>query len=208
MAALSTAAYRSRFRALSRVCYHTSVGAFISVRSLTTLSAVCLLTACSQAPAAPSGPVVPTGPLILRAVVQSSCSVAPGASPFMPEVRTRITVTDSGTEWVGTASSAAAGSVEVRFHQVSTAPDGVTVTGTVRGVAIHMPELVPSPVWDARIDFGADGHSIVNGTTFGGTAVEMKNGVDGTGTGAITVSDTTGRSCTGNAFTWSLSPSS
>jgi hypothetical protein len=71
-----------------------------------------------------------------------------------------------------------------------------------------MPELTPSPAWDARIDFGADGHSVLNGVTFGGGPLDTKNGVDGTGAGAIIVSDTTGRSCTGNAFSWSLAPAS
>jgi hypothetical protein len=176
--------------------------------SLPALVAAGLLAACDQPPTSPGGPGVPTGLVILRAVVQSSCNVAGGGTPFIPEVRTRIIVSQSGSDWIGMASSPAAGTVEVRFHETSTSPMGAAVTGTVKGMAIHMPELIPSPVWDARIDFGADGHAVLNGVTFGGGPLGAKNGVDGVGSGAITASDTSGRSCTGNAFSWSLAPAS
>ena len=166
-----------------------------------------LLAGCDQPPSSPDGSgssVVPTGAVVLRTVFQASCNGGPG----LPEVRTRVTVARVGSEWVGTAGSAASGDVEVRIHEVGPTPSGSSVAGTIKGTAIHQPELIAAPAWDGRINFGSDGRTSLTGVTFAANPVSTTYGVDGTGLGAIVLSDSAGRSCQGGSFSWSIVPAS
>jgi hypothetical protein len=61
--------------------------------------------------------------------------------------------------------------------------------------------------WNARFDFGSDGRTSVSGFVAAATPVSLTNGIDGSGTGSVSVSDTTGRACSGSTFSWSISPS-
>lgn len=175
--------------------------ALVGLRSLFAVIAVTLTAACDQPPSSPDGSsVVPIGAVVLRTVFQSSCNGGPG----VPEVRTRVTVALVGSEWVGTAGSAASGDVEVRFHEVGSTAAGSSVAGTIKGTAIHLPELISAPAWDGRINFGSDGRTSLTGVTFAANPVSPTNSVDGSGSGAIVLSDGAGHSCQGSSFSWSI----
>lgn len=176
-------------------------------------AAVCvgLLPGCgSSSPAAPDGgaaAIVMTGPQVLRVAMQSPCAEA--RLNFLAMVYTRVTVGRSGNEWVATTTNTAAGDVELRFHQSSSQGPAnlVQVSGTIRGTAIHMPELIQTPPWDARADFGTDGRTTLTGIAFAaGVAGAPTAGIDGQGSGSIVMSDTAGHSCTGTGFSWSAFP--
>jgi hypothetical protein len=185
----------------------------VRLRSLAALTAVSLLAACSgsrsSATTSPSSPEgqVPTGQLVLRVTSFCTISDSSGVRVF-PEVRTRVTVSRVNAEWVGLASAPAAGDVEVRFHQAAVAVAGIVpIAGTITGTAIHMPELAAGlPAWDSRIDFGGDGRTTLSGITFMAGALATTNGIDGTGAGPVTLSDTAGHSCSSAGFSWSLFP--
>jgi len=158
-------------------------------------------------PAAPESTtrIVATGPQVLRITYQSPCTqLGQGVLPF---VYTRVSVATTSSGWVATAASAAAGDIDVRFGQSgqSVISGSMPVTGTIAGTAIHMPELFPGPAWTARASFGApaslSGLAFVAGM-FGATAA----GIDGVGTGSLTLTDATGNSCTGTTFSWSIFP--
>ena len=176
-------------------------------RSLGALVATCVLSACGGSPAAPDPPTtdpIATGPQVLRITPQSSCPGSEGRV-FIPFVYTRVTVSRSGSDWVAAASTLANGDVELRFR--STGTSGLTgslqILGTIRGVAIHSPDLVPGvPAWEARASF--TGSSTLVGTAFGVTNLTPMAGVSGVGSGTIAVSDGGGQSCAGTFFSWAL----
>jgi hypothetical protein len=164
----------------------------------------------SSSPAAPdpgAATIVATGPQVLRATMQTPC--AQTGRDFLAMIYTRVTVARSGNEWVATAGSAAAGDVELRFHQTSSQvlANSFQVSGTIRGTGIHMPELIQAPAWDARANFGTDGRTVLTGVAFAaGFAGAATGGLDGQGTGSIVVSDAAGHSCSGSSFSWSVFP--
>jgi hypothetical protein len=177
-------------------------------RSLSVLAALGLLSGCGNGPTSPASTAqVPVGALVLR-IGAPTCTPIGGGSPIFPEVRTRVTVTKTGSEWLGTASSPAAGDVELRFHATTATLGGTFVEGTIKGTAIHMPELIATPAWDSRVGFGTDGLTKLFGVTFSAGAFATTNGVDGTGSGSVTLGDSAGRSCAGTTFSWSLFPQS
>jgi hypothetical protein len=145
------------------------------------------------------------GPKVLRIGYQVPCGQV--GQGVLPLVYTRINVAASSNEWVGTADSAAAGDVQIRFHQSgpSVISGAMPVAGTITGTAIHMPELFPGPAWDVRVTFGGPasltGVAFVAGT-FGGTG----SGLDGQGSGSLTVTDGTGNTCTATSFSWVITP--
>src|SRR5207245_8976152 len=136
---------------------------------------------------------VPLGPLVLS-IGGATCTPAGGGSPIVPEVRARVTVAKNSSEWVGTAAVQAAGDVELRFHTTTATLGGTFVEGTIKGTAIHMPELIAAPAWDARVGFGTDAQTKIFGVTFSAGAFATTNGVDGNGTGTVILGDSTGRS--------------
>jgi hypothetical protein len=128
---------------------------------------------------------------------------------FFPMVYSAVTLTRAGSEWVGSASSAAAGDVELRVRQSSSTTIGNSfqVAGTMKGTAVHMPELFASPPWEARANFGTDARTTLTGVAFGaGFIGAQTGGLDGVGSGSIVLSDTAGHSCTGTTFSWSVYP--
>ena len=172
----------------------------------------CGLSACSNngSPTGPGRPVVPvaTGPQVLRLTYQGACTV-PDGRPFLPLVYVRIVVVRSGSEWIGTAAAPDAGDVELRFHASGPAvvAGSMPVAGTIRGTAIHNPDILPSlPPSTARVNFGSDGRTGLSGFAFSQSALVPVAGVSGVGSGAVTLSDSEGRSCTGSAFSWGLGP--
>ena len=100
----------------------------------------------------------------------------------------------SANEWVATAESADAGTIQARFRQA-----GRFVDGTIAGTAIHIPALSPGPAYGARAIFGGPasltGIGFVAGE-FGATA----GGFDGVGSGSFTVGDAIENTCTGTTF--------
>jgi hypothetical protein len=173
-------------------------------RWLAALTVAALLSACSDSgPAAPGGlgaDQISTGAYVLR--ITSACT-APGDPRFVAFVHSRLNLSRSGNDWIATASSPAAGDVELRFQVTSGAPGGsLRLTGAIKGTAIHMPELTTVPVPDARVNFGSDGRTTISGVAFGVTSITPVAGMDGIGTGSITLSDGASVSCTTPLFSW------
>lgn len=186
------------------------------VRVLGTVVAAALLVACgSSGPTTPGGVTlttlqIPTGPQVLRIVYQSALCTAFDGDRLIPMIYTPVTVTRAGSEWTARASSAAGGDVELRIHEASAAGSVVRVAGTIKGTAIHIPELaVGLPAWDSRLNFGSDGRTTLDGVIFPLLPSTTTGAFDGMGTGALTFSDSAGRSCSGtSSFSWMLFPPS
>ena len=124
-------------------------------------------------------------------------------------VYSAVTLSRVGSEWVANASSPAAGDIELRVHQSSstTVGNSFQVAGTIKGTAVHMPELFASPPWEARANFGTDARTTLSGIAFGaGFIGAQTGGLDGLGSGSVVLSDTAGHSCSGTSFSWSLYP--
>jgi len=176
----------------------------------TTMGIVALAGCGSASPAAPdsgTAAIVATGPQVFRMSIQAPCSEA--GRTFLPMIYTRVTVARAGSEWVATASTAAAGDLELRFHQSATRAIGNSfeVAGTIKGTGIHMPELIQSPAWEARANFGTDGRTTLAGFAFAaGFAGATAGGLDGQGTGSVVLNDTAGHACSGSVFSWSVFP--
>jgi hypothetical protein len=158
-------------------------------------------------PLAPDLPLL-AGAHILRATLQGNCPDPPptDASSLGTVVHTRVDVRADGLDWVATASGAA-GDVLLRIRSGGiTEHNRTLVIGTIGGTARHMPELVPgAPPWEAFMNFGP-GDARVEGVSQFILDISSNTAIDGTGTGVIRVSNSTGASCSGAAFTWSLSP--
>ena len=170
--------------------------------------AVALLSGCGHQPTAPGGTdaPVPVGLVILRLVPRFPCVPSDGKPAIFPEVRTRINLTHNGSSWNGSSATADGGNVELSFHVTSTSVAGTFVGGTIKGTAIHMPELIAAPAWDARMGLGTDGLTALTGVVFAAGPLATTNGVDGAGSGTVILGDSTGRSCAGTSFSWSVFP--
>jgi len=176
--------------------------------------AFCLAAACGGSPAAATltrgALTVATGAQVLRVTHTGFTCGFDGGESIFPMVYTRVTVSQVGNEWRAVASTPAAGDVEIRFHQSGTSliAGSMPIEGTIRGQAIHLPELLPSlPASSSRMSFGSDGATTITGFAFGPSSLTPTAGLDGVGTGRLTLSDNTGRSCPGTTFSWSLAPS-
>ena len=155
-------------------------------------------TSAPTAPGSSTPTVVLNGSQVLRILLQSSCGQLARGVP--PEVYTRVSVTMTSNEWVATAESAAAGSVEVRFRQ-----SGRFVEGTIAGSAVHIPELHPGYTYRARATFGSP--ASLSGVGFkAGEFNATSDGFDGVGTGSLTFDDEVGGTCTGTMFAWAIYP--
>ena len=154
----------------------------------------------------PATSIVALGPQVLRITVRPPCALPLGVLPML---YTRVTVTPSGSGWLASASSAAAGDVRLRFHASGDGnlPGTLRVGGTISGTVVHMPELLTVPSGGIRATFGDDG-AVLDGFAFAaGTLNPATAFLDGVGTGPLTVTPTaTGESCTVNSFSWSIFP--
>ena len=159
-------------------------------------------------PTAPEGNatnIVSIGPQVLRIGLQSTCTQL--GQGVLPVVYTRVSVALNSTEWVAMAASGTSGDIQVRFHQSGpiVIAGSMSVAGTITGTAIHMPELFPLPSGDIRATFG--GPASLTGTAFvAGVFGATANGIDGVGSGPLTLTDATGNICTGTSFSWSIFP--
>jgi hypothetical protein len=186
-------------------CYDTAMRALTSARYLAALASVGLVAACSD-----SGPTTPTRPSVADQVapgayvlrITSACS-APGDPRIFAFVHSRVNLSRSGSDWIATASSPAAGDVELRLRESAGVPGfSLQLSGSIRGTAIHMPELATVPLPDVRVNFGGDGRTGLSGVGFGVTSITPVAGMDGIGAGTITISDGAGQSCTTSGFSW------
>jgi hypothetical protein len=178
-------------------------------RWLGLLLVLCLAVGCGGSSTAPTlGVTVATGPQVLRLTYTSLECRTNGVSIF-PMVYTRVTVSKAGNEWSVVPATPEAGDFEMRFHQTGTAviAGSVPIEGAIRGQAIHLPELLASvPPSSSRMAFGNDGRTTITGYAFGPSSLTPTAGVGGIGTGTVTLSDDTGRSCGGTSFSWGMAP--
>jgi hypothetical protein len=154
----------------------------------------------------PATSIVALGPQVLRITLRSPCALPPGV---LPMIYTRVTVTPSGSGWLASASSDAAGDVQVRVQASvgNNLPGTLRVAGTIIGTVVHMPELLTVPSGGIRATFGDDG-AVLDGFAFAaGTLNPTTAFLDGVGAGSLTVTpDATGEPCTLSSFSWSIFP--
>ncbi|HEX9368403.1 MAG TPA: hypothetical protein VF921_17360 [Vicinamibacterales bacterium] len=173
--------------------------------SLSTVALASLLFGCgggtSTAPDTSASALVALGPQVLRV---TACGFTPPA-PVFPLLYSRVTVSRAGAEWIATAAIAS-GDVELRFHQVGAALNGsMMIAGTIKGTAINVPALAGSlPAWDGGMTFGGNAATTINGVAFSASALFPTAGLDGTGAGALTITDNAGRTCSATGFSWAL----
>jgi hypothetical protein len=154
----------------------------------------------------PATSLVALGPQVLRITVRPPCALPLGV---LPMIYTRVTVTRSGSGWLASASSAAAGDVRVRFEASAgdNPPGMLRVAGTIIGTVVHMPELLTIPSGGIRATFGDDGAVLDGFALAAGTFNPTTAFLDGVGSGSLTVTPTaTGESCSANSFSWSIFP--
>lgn len=188
----------------------SGVGRHFFLRCLAAALTVLLYACGGSSPSAPSGgSQIPSGAQVLRLTFQSPCT-PPGGNvlSLSPLVYTRVQVRESGGEWIATSSAAAGGDVELRFRSTGAMPaGGMRLAGSIAGTARHMPEIVPNlPSWESFIDFGSDRRTVVDGVAFSVIGTTPSTGVDGIGSGSITLRNSSGASCSGSAFSWSMGP--
>jgi hypothetical protein len=150
---------------------------------------------------------IASGTQTLRVTFQAPCpNVNDNTITLLPLVYVRVQVRQEGDEWVATAGGAG-GDVDLRFRQTGSSPNGIMMlAGSIAGTARHMPELVPTlPAWEASMNFGRDRQTTVNGVAFAISGTPNA-GVDGTGSGAVTLTNSTGVSCGASSFSWTLAP--
>lgn len=181
-----------------------------TARTLGLVGVLCLPAACGGSSTAPTlGSVaVATGPQVLR-LTYTSLTCRTDDVSIVPMVYTKVTVSKAGNEWTVLSATPEAGNLEMRFHQSGTSviAGSLPIEGTIRGQAIHLPELLPSiPPPIPRMAFGSDGRTTISGFAFGPSSLTPGAGVGGIGTGTVTLSDDTGRSCGGTSFSWGMAP--
>ena len=185
----------------------------ISPRLVVVLALAGVLAACGGAsPTAPGSQspavLIATGPQVLSISFQTTSCPAFLDARILPFLYSRVTVTKSGSEWIATASSPASGDVELRLRESDGAFGGfVPLAGTIKGAAIHLPELMPSlPLSEARVSFGSDGRAALRAVTYTATPGTPVPAISGRGEGAVVLSDGAGRTCNGTSFSWGLAP--
>jgi hypothetical protein len=179
-----------------------------SPRKIVLLFTIGLVAGCGS-PAAPddgASKIVALGPQMLRILLQAPCSRDLGIG-VLPMIHTHVSVERASSEWVATAASPAAGDVQVRFRQSaqSVLPGSFSVTGSISGTAVHIPALFTGPAWDVRGTF--NGQASLTGVAFAaGSFGATSSGLDGTGSGSLTMTSPAGTSCTGSTFSWLIAP--
>jgi hypothetical protein len=175
--------------------------------------ALCLAASCGGSPTAatstPGSVTVGTGLQVLRVTQTGFTCTFNGGESIFPMVYTRVTVSQVGNEWRAVAATAAAGDVEIRFHQsgASRIAGSMPIEGTIQGQAVHLPELfVGSPSANPRMNFGSDGRTMITGYAFAPSPLTPTSGLDGIGMGQVVLSDNTGRSCGATTFSWGMAP--
>lgn len=162
--------------------------------------------ACGGSPSNPDVPAGegPSGPSVLNVILLAGCPAFDRGAP--PLLYTRVNVTRSGSEWIGTASSAEFGDVEVRFRLSSqfSIAGSRPVTGTMKGTIVHHSALSPpaQPAWSGRANF--DATATLTGAVTSPSTLTPVAGAGGSGSGTITATDADGRSCAASTFSWSV----
>jgi hypothetical protein len=153
----------------------------------------------------PAPAIVRLGPQLLLIEHHSTtafCGIPNGAGASV--IMTSVTLRWSGSEWIGTATTAASGELEMHLRPVG-ATTAASVSGTITGTAIHQPELLQGvPPWTARFTFPPARYGTLSGVLVAGHTSVAE--ITGTGTGAATVSDGAGVECPGTSFTWHMTP--
>ena len=181
-----------------------------AVQLLCLAGVLCLIAGCGGSPTAatltPGSLTVATGSQVLRVTYTGFTCGFNGGESIFPMVYTRVTVSQVGNEWRAVAASPAAGDVEIRFHQsgASLIAGSMPIEGTIQGQAIHVPDVIPSVPSTSRMSFGTDGRTTISGFAFGPSSLTPTAGLDGIGSGTVTLSDNTGRSCGGTSFSWGM----
>ena len=157
---------------------------------------------------APAPVILPLGSSYLLFLTEGGFSQGCSAptnngSKLAPFATTLMTLTWSGSEWVASATHSGGGDVEMRFRESGAADQTgtVSVTGTMKGTAIHEPQYLGGfSAYAAQMTFGA-------GSTFSGTITPPRTGLNfhsfpitqGNGTGAVTLREA-GVVCGGTSF--------
>ena len=185
--------------------------AVINPRSVVVLALAGVLAACGgSSPTAPGvespSIQIATGASVLRIFLQAPACPAFLDARTLPLVYTRVTVARVGAEWIAGASSPAAGDVELRFRESGPALGGfVPLAGTIKGSANHLADLLTAmPAWATRVDFGSD--TAITAVAFAASATTPIAALSGMGSGTVTMSASTGQSCSGTFFAWGLEP--
>lgn len=175
---------------------------------LVVLACSAILSTCGGggSPTQPDIPTVPipTGAQVVRFFFADRCPALEDVR-LLPILYTRVTITRSGTEWIGRAASPEGGDVELRFHLSGRTglATSVPIEGTIKGIAIDDAGLITAiePL-NTRGNFGSDGRTTISGFAFAASALVPVAGVSGIGAGTMTVGDKAGHSCAQTRFSW------
>lgn len=130
------------------------------------------------------------------------CTLSGGLRPGT-DVVTEVILERRGGTWIGRASPAAAGDLELRFQAGAGTLWGIPVAGTIRGSAIDFGYVPFLPARDLRVAFGEPGAgpARLEGTGSIGHAF-----VHGRIDGPISFRDSGGHTAVCRAAMWSLQP--
>ncbi|HXH05487.1 MAG TPA: hypothetical protein VNI83_02740 [Vicinamibacterales bacterium] len=141
----------------------------------------------------------------IRFWIDSGTPLCAGSSLLRPptDVVTEVLLERQGERWIGRASAAADGDLELQFQAGARTLEGIPVRGTIRGSAIdfgYMPFVPPRGV---RVIFGDPDETVayLEGTGTVGYAY-----VRGEVQGAITFRDSQGYTASCRTGSWSLQP--
>lgn len=119
-----------------------------------------------------------------------------------PNVDTYVTLERDGADWVARSPARELGSLELRFRE--SAPDGLRVTGTIRGIGVDAGATPIGIVHDVRMSLaGANGGAAA---VEGELASPVSQLVTGRIAGVLRFSDSQGNASTCSAIVWSLQP--
>ena len=173
------------------------------------LAAAILLSSCgSSSPAAPSGVTPQTSVQVLRIGLAAATCPRPDVTiGLLGLLYTRVQVRQSSSEWTAT-SVEGEGDVEIRLTTAGASAPGFThMTGTITGTARHVPALLPNlPAWESLMNFGSDRRTVLDAFSFAIPGSTPTTGVDGQGTGTVTIANSAGPQCSGTQFSFTIAP--